>query len=558
MDDQKQKKGKLSLFKRLFGGFNESDNDNHSISYEVGGIRGVSPNMGMPEDEIENHKLAGGTNADWLQEFELPQDRLLQYEIFQKMAKTELVTACLQMHIAHALSPDMKTGNIITIETDDPEYKKLAEELMTDLGAMINDNVSNWALIMATYGVHYLRPYGKEGIGITNVESSYYTLAKNIKEYVRGDMIAGFTSEQLQIKETDEGSGKEYVRLAEPWVLVPLKIPFWSPDLNIEPTNNGSERYSLYTDLHLRYPTETQDYGTSLLAAAYPAWCELSESTNALRGARYNTSRQDRFISVGMEGLDPVSAANYLNSVTLQMRKDMEAEARIAANKGMKPTVWNRVLPVMAGGKGGITIDNQSVSADINGIEDTLFNLKRFCSAMGINPEMIGWSDMQNGGLGEGGWARTSIIAALKANWIRMAVRNMIHRLIEIHLAFKIGKAFPRNSSPFKITFHSINTALAIEKADELQAKVDFNTAVATLLDMIQMGRLNGSKSYKLLTMTQIGLTEEQAETILAELEANKPEEGEDGMFESINQDMDSRITNIVTEHLNKILLSAD
>lgn len=536
--------GLIGVFKEVFRGFNPDDAQDQSVSYEVGNIGYTSMLNNVDQNNpLEKQKFSSGTDADWLQEKILPNDRMMKYSIFQQMAKTELVTACLQMHVSHALSPDMATGNIITIDSDNDEFKPLAAEIMSDIGNLINDRVGQWAMLMAIYGAHYIRPIGVDGVGITDIESNYYTLAKHIKEYQRGDLLCGFTSEYLKIKEGED------VRLAEPWSLVALKIPYWLPDIENEPIQTSGEQYSLYTDIHRRKPLENQNYGTSFLDAAYPAWSELNESIKGLRGARYNASRQDRFITVGMEGLDPVSASKYLNNVGTQMRKDMENEALLAKKRGIMPTVWNRFLPVMSG-KGGVTVDTQSTSPDINGIEDVLFTLKRFCSAMGIDPSMIGWSDMMNGGLGEGGWARTSIIAALRANWIRQGVRDAVNRLIEIHLAYKLKKAFPRKTSPFVIRFHSINTALAIEKADELQSKVDFQTAVTTLLDMIGNGSINGSKTFKEIVMGQVGFSEAQVETILKELESNPPQ---DPMLESVN-DLDERLNKIVHQHINEIL----
>lgn len=541
MDNKNDEAGLLSVFKQLFSGFKEGDNDDYSISLSSGGtVNNVHP-LDNVMSEDGKVKLSGASSSN-LSEFKLPDDRLSRYAIYQEMAQSELVSACLQMHIAYALSPDMETGNIIEIESKDPEFDELAKEVNRDLGALLNDNVTSWAYLMCIYGVHYLRPFGEKGKGVTDVESNYYTLAKHIKEYMRGDRLSGFTSEYLQEKD-----GKN-IRLAEPWALVALKVPFWSPDLNCEPDGAGHVRPSLYTDLHRRAPAETQNYGTSFLENAYTSWSELSESVRSLRGSRFNASRIDRYIAVGMEGLDPASSSAYLNKISTQMRRDEEAEARVSVRKGLIATTWNKILPVLSG-KGGVTIDAQQTSPDINGIEDTMFNLKRFCSAMGIDPSLIGWGDLMQGGLGDGGWARTSIIAALRANWIRIGIRKMVMRLIDIHLAYKLGKAFPAGQSPFVVKFHSINTALAIEKADELQAKADFATTVATVLDMINQGSLANSKTFKTSTMSNIGISDEDIEAILKELEAAPKDEN---MFESVG-DMDSRLEALVNARLNEI-----
>lgn len=550
MDKNKEGVGLVSIFKQLFTGFNEDDNNDLSANYETGSS--VS-SRAVPEGSDAGLDPSGvkmsGAGSNHLSEFKLPRDREARYDIYQEMARTELVSACLQMHIAYALAPDMETGSIIDIRSNDPAFADLAKEINEDLGHLLNANLTSWAWLMCIYGVHYVRPFGEVGKGITDIESNYFTLPKHIKEFMRGDRLCGFTSEYLKEKEGED------IRLAEPWALVALKVPFWSPDLDDEPVRAGSEKYSLYTDLHRRKPIETQNYGTSFLECAYSAWGELSESVKSLRGSRYNASRVDRFIAVGMEGLDPASSSRYMNVISNQMRQDEQAEYSVAKRKGLIATTWNKIIPVLSGGKGGVTIDTSQTSPDINGIEDTMFNLKRFCSAMGVDPSLIGWSDMMQGGLGDGGWARTSIIAALRANWIRIGIREMTMRLIDIHLAYKYQKTFPRNKSPFTVHFHSINTALAIEKADELQAKVDFSTSVATVLDMINQGSMAHSETFKRNTMSELGISDDDIKLILDELEkAPKPDEG---MYESVKgESIDQRVERLVNSRLEAIFSS--
>lgn len=224
-----------------------------------------------------------------------------------------------------------------------------------------------------------------------------------------------------------------------------------------------------------------------------------------MKGSRYNASRIDRFVALGMDNLDPARAAQYLNLVGTQMRKDMEAAARKGKAKGLIPTVWNQLIPNLSGNKGGVTIDTQTVSPDIQHIEDVMFHLKRMASSLGIDVSMLGWGDLMSGGLGDGGFFRTSIQAAIRANWLRVGVVQSVNRLIDIHMAHKYGKVFGAGElRPIEIKFHSLNTAIEAEQADAMETRTNYAMALATVLDTIENGRLAGSDTFKELVLTDI------------------------------------------------------
>lgn len=552
----KQKTGLAALFQQAFSGYNPADISDQSLPLMSGGSRMIYGSDGLSADPSGTTATSVTGEMDWMAEKKMPSDRFAKYALIQDMVCDPVLSGALDMHISHALSVDSQTGNILEITAKTPEFAELAAQLQGDLGLMLNQGLPSWCKLMATFGVHYIRPYAEDKKGVVDIESSYYTMAQQIREYVRGGQCAGFTSEYLK----EQVNGGE-VRLVEPWQLVSLRVPYWQPNLYQEPFNPTGRQYSLYDELHRRTPIETQDYGTSFLEFAYPAWCDLNDAIRSMKGSRYNASRIDRFIALGMDNLDPARAAQYLNLVGTQLRKDLEAAHRKGRQKGLIPSIWNTMVPNLSGSKGGVTIDTQTISPDIQHIEDVMFHLKRMAAGLGIDASLLGWGDLMSGGLGDGGFFRTSVQAAVRANWLRVGVANSVNRLIDIHMAYKYGKVFPAGTArPIEIRFHSLNTAIESEQAEATEIRTGYATALATLLDTIENGRLADSESFKRLVLTDIiRIDKDKTEQIIKDLASAAKAAGGEGFMESVgykggSEGFDDYLATVIHKQLINLL----
>lgn len=473
----------LSALKQVFNGATSSVPDGlpftsgHNVVVSRSGLAAM-----MAYNENAPGELTSAGDSIYLGA-ELPLDRLQRYAILEEMAKSPTCSAALNIHIGHALSPDKKSGlafSIVAKDLSDKEGVSRAEELQKDLGSMINKHLPSLAMIMAIFGVSYVRPYARTGHGITSLENSYYSLPYFIQEFYKADQLVGFGGDYVL-------SPENYTRtLSMPWTLVPMKNPYWTPTRNIQPIAQGNRGYTLLSEEQDKDIAETQNYGTSFLEHAYEPFLNLVGALNALKATRYNAAKIDRLIALTTSSLDPVVGANYTRSVTQTLKRHSENLQKKAINGNTMPTVFNHVIPVMGDGKNGITIDTQSIPADITGIEDVMFHLRQLCSALGIDSTMLGWADQMAGGLGEGGWIQTAIQAALRAQWIRQAAQEMIYRLIDIHLAFKYGKVYPENERPYLVQFNSMNTAIQEEENRELDARANFITLMVQVMDAIQ------------------------------------------------------------------------
>lgn len=531
MATKQKDKGLLSALKKAFRGGSVTPSDpvvfmsGHSVVARSG-MSSLRPDPQACGDGLTCSADSVSLTA------ELPSERIQRYNVLEEMAKSPTISTALNIHIAQALAPSKKTGlsfQITPIDAADYESVKRCEELTADLGTMINDGLPSWAMIMAIFGVSYVRPYGEQGKGITCIESSYYTLPHFVQEFCRGSELVGFGGDYILDKES---MGRI---VTDPWNLVAMKNPYWMPQHKIIPVVHGTKGYSLLSGQAEKPLTETQNYGTSFLEYSYEPFLNLCSALAALKATRNNAAKIDRLIALTTNTLDPVNAANYTRGVSQSLKRHSEMLAQRSINANALPTVLNHLIPVMGDGKNGITIDTQSIPADITGIEDVMFHLRQLAASLGIDATMLGWADMMSGGLGEGGWQQTAIQAALRANWIRQAAYRIINRLIDIHLAYKYGKVYTKAERPYEVQFNSMNTAIQEEENRELDARANFISVIAQIMDQVQNNpKLAGSPAFMSYLFTdQMRIDADTLNTMIKEFAASSAPAEEHGMYES-------------------------
>ncbi|HEA1988405.1 TPA: phage portal protein [Escherichia coli] len=533
MATKDKNKGFLSALKKAFNGGDVTPADpvvftsGHSVVARSG-LSALRPGiLGSNSDGMTSEADSISLSA------ELPGERLQKYNILETMAKSPTISTALNIHIAHALAPSKKTGQAFILSPKDgsnAEAVSRCEELTADLGAMINDGLPSWAMIMAIFGVSYVRPYAEQGRGITGIESSYYTLPHFVQEFYRGSQLVGFSGDYI----LDTHSLRRVI--TEPWNLVSMKNPYWTPQHKVIPVSYGTKGYSLLSDQADKPLMETQNYGTSFLEYSYEPYLNLCASLAALKSTRNNAAKIDRLIALTTNTLDPVNAANYTRGVSQALKRHSDLVAQRSINANAIPTVLNHLIPVMGDGKNGITIDTQSIPADISGIEDVMFHLRQLAASLGIDATMLGWADQMSGGLGEGGWQQTAIQAALRANWIRQAAQRTIYRLLDIHLAYKYGKVYTETNRPYDVQFNSMNTAIQEEENRELDARANFVAVISQIMDQIQNNpKLAGSDAFmRYLFTEQLHIDDDTLNTMIKEFKANESEQNnEHGMYES-------------------------
>lgn len=511
------------------------------------------------------------SDADMMDISGMQLERAEKYAQYAEMANDPLVDEALTIHVSHALSTDTETRQAITLTTNQEEFADLVKELNEELMPMINKDIVDWAKTMVTYGTTYVRPYAKDGVGITHIEHSFWTLPHHVREYERSGLLAGYTN--MYLKERSKGAA---VQLAPPWTLVPFKIPFHQPHPDVQPLNMGVE-YSLFDNLLDQSICETQNYGHSFLAKSFEPYRDLLDAIDSMRGSRRNASRIDRMIMLPMETLDPIQAAEYGNFVAAQLKANVEAQERKNWLRKLRPLITNSLIPVNGASKGQISIDTQRVDPNIADIEDILFHLRRLASSMGLDASMLGWADLLSGGLGEGGFFQTSIQSTRRAEWVRQGSDNGIERLIDLHLWHKHKKVFPHGAKrPWTVTFTGLNTAVDQAEADARETNANRSLIVTQLIDGITGGAAKNSvKLVEMLLTPVLNTDPDTVKAIAKELveagkqEAAQAEEGGGDLmssFTGVNDKLDSLLSGMADSEqqvllqavMHKLLLSGE
>ena len=502
---QAAKKGKVaSIWQRIFPGFTGTADPRGITSIPGSGVYesfagdvlsglnggGISGNSVTGYGGTDNEGLANGPgtgiipamtagDSDGYPIRSLPPARHAKYSLFDIMASDPTIDSALKMHIANALSAKPDTGEIISIESIGDETNPMVEELRS-LHDIINSNCQHWAYQAAKYGVWYARVYGEQGKGVTHIRSDYYTHPRYTGEYEQGGQLAGFVSTYQQ---TSKSGGA--VELMEPWKFLAFKLPIWQSP-KVEPIRADATLFDIANDdLMSDTLTESQNYGQSLIETAFSPWIDLLEAICSVNASRKNASRMERMVGVNTGKLSPQKAAQYLNVVAGQLQKINKTMQEQSLRKGFVQTIINHMIPIFGDGRGRLDVSTLEGTPNIDGLVDVDFHVKRLGAALGIDPALLGFGEMLAGGLGDGGFFRVSVLAAVKAQLLRTAIRNGVERLCDIHLAYKFGKAFLPGERPYRIVFHSISSALDREEQDNHESRVASATSIAQLIQLI-------------------------------------------------------------------------
>lgn len=404
-------------------------------------------------------------------------NRQLIYAQYQQMIADPVVSGALRLHVTAALGGHETSGDVVFIEAkaevkDDPAAQKLVKELNADLSAMFNRVAMAAAYNGAAFGDAFARLYTKKGKGITDLALDEMLLPPLVIPYEQGNktvvcLVA--IGEKLREKLVMD----QIARVKMP------RMVYTPQPLAVE----KAWRMAVAEDDVDKLPLMPALVGGSFLADAELQFKNFQAALQGLVGQRVLDSIDESIFTAEVGGMTKEQAQEFLGSV-----KQMLAKSKKVADDAVKtgrPFLGRirHILPVASnkqllgiqgvnsgGGSGGGRAGNIA-------IDDVLFHAKLLCGSLGIDLSMLGFADLMSGGLGEGGFFRTSAQAAERSRMIRVALQEFYSHIIRVHLHHKSGTAYEPGQEPWTINFYGSISALESER-------------VKTQLDSINAGMM--------------------------------------------------------------------
>ena len=446
------------------------------------------------------------------------------YLKYHYMLGDPVISSALRLHVTSALGGDDATGNTVFVEElpdteKSKEMQRYVEEIRRDLEPLFNRIAHSVAFNAAGFGDAYGRVWSKEGEGVQDIDISELVFPPLVQPYERGNRTEGYMI-------TTGPKFKVPMRIDQ---MVRMKLP----RMVYVPQSRVIEKV-------MRSNLETDDYeelqllpalvGGSFLDAAEESYDFLQAALRGMVGQRILSSMDENILAVNMEGMTLKQRDTYMKSIKA-MLKSIKTYAEEQVNSGSFSTERRfHIIPTFAekqvtsvsqfnGTSGGMSIN----------VDDVLFHAKMLSGALGVDLSMLGFADLLSGGLGEGGFFRTSAQAAERSRIIRNALSQCLYDIVDIHTLRKWGFVFTPEDRPFKINFYGSISALESEKQNSKERSA--NAAAITMSVLSQLRELGLPQDVnKQIFEKMMEMDTDMAELIAKGMaNAKPPQDGGDG-----------------------------
>lgn len=419
--------------------------------------------------------------------------RQLIYAKYQQMLSDPLVSGALRLHVTAALGGHETSGDLVFIEATpdgkkNPKQQKMVDEISRALSQMFNRVAMPAAYNGVSFGDAYARIYTKkqkgEDGGVRGLMIDEMLLPPLVQPYEQGERTVVCTI-SIGSKFREKLVMDQIARLKM------QRMKYTPQPLAIE----KAWRVAITEDDMDKLPVMPALAGGSFLADAEEQYDKFVAALQGLVGQRVLDSIDETIFTAETEGMTAEQKQSFLKSVATMLKQSKKiADDAVKSGRPFLARI-RHILPVArgkqllqvqgvngAGGGGGGRAGNI-------GIEDVLFHAKLLCGALGIDISMLGFADLMSGGLGDGGFFRTSAQAAERSRTIRVALSDFYNHVIDVHVAYRYGMSFTPEDRPWQINFHGSISALETERQ---KTKLDAVNAVTMMAQCFQLVKDSG------------------------------------------------------------------
>lgn len=416
-------------------------------------------------------------------------NRQLIYQKYQQMAADPLVSGAVRLHVTAALGGHETSGDLVFIEPSaeskgNTQAERIVAELTKELAPIFNRIAFPVAYNGCIYGDAYGRIFAQKGRGVVGVGVDEMLLPPLVIPYEQGDktvVCAVAVGPKLREKLVMD----QIARLKMP------RMSYTPQPLAVE----KAWRAAIIENDPDKLPLMPSLVGGSFLADAETQYGNFAAALLGLVGQRVLDSIDESIITANVTGMTAEQRQAFTTSLKKVLTRSKEvAEQAVSQGKPFLGRI-RHLIPVWGEkqltGIQGINAGGGTGSGRAGNItiDDVLFHAKLLCGALGIDISMLGFADLMSGGLGEGGFFRTSAQAAERSRVIRWSLTDFFNHIIDVHLIHKTGRTFDPVNRPWKINFAGSISALETERQ---KTQLDATNSCMLFLQCCQMARDTG------------------------------------------------------------------
>jgi hypothetical protein len=443
--------------------------------------------------------------------------RQLIYQQWQDMQGDAVVSAALRMHCTGALGGHETTGDMVFVECK-PEFKgnkpmaAYVDEINKDLGKLFNSIAMGVCYNGVSYGDAYGRLYTEQRRGVVDICADEMMMPPLVQPYEVGSKTVACTVAIGQ-KARERLTMDQIARLKMP------RMIYTPQPVAVE----KSWRYRIAEDNITKHQAMPALAGGSFLAEAEDQFYNMRSAMAGLVGQRALDSLDESIFTVQVDGMTKEQQTNITANIAkiLKQSKDRADEARrtgqpiIGRFRYLLPIFRDKqVMQVQAvnagGGTGGGRAGNIS-------IDDVLFHAKLLAGALGIDLAMLGFADMLAGGLGDGGFFRTSVQAAERSRSIRTAAADFYSHICRVHIWIKHRVFIPEGQEPWVLNFYGNIAAMETERQKTSMDAANTGLMMAQLFAQLKDSGL-GEEGIQHFLERVVKMDEEDAKLYAGEL----------------------------------------